>query len=234
MVSRLQPSEGLTLSALAPFLYIAPFYCAPGVARASREEPNTVLFRCCGAAAASAACMLLIHFHPRMPPCAMHHRLGLSVSVGSVALPFVMLLCVYLPSILDIASGKKAVPYAKTARHLVIRDLIVAPVSEELVFRGYVSWVRHASSPITPPALCVTHQPFYSQGAVSFQKLQISRATLIFWDESCTTLHVQDLSGSEQPFIAAPSVSHTHTVVSYRTCYCHSMIPFQHLSGVHL
>lgn len=143
MDGHLQPSEGLALSLMAPFLYVAPFYCAPGMARASRDDIKTIVFRCCGATVACVACILLVHFYPRMPACPIEHWLGLSVSIGSVALPLVMLLGVYFQTVfLDMASGNKAIPYLTSPRHIVIRDLIMAPVSEEVVFRGYICWVR--------------------------------------------------------------------------------------------
>lgn len=146
MDGHLQPSEGLALSLMAPLLYVAPFYCVPGMVRASRDANKTILFRCCGVTGACIACILLVQFYPRMPECPVHHWLGLSASAGSVGLPIVMLVGVYFQTVfLDIASGSKAIPYTCAPRQIVIRDLLLAPLSEEVVFRGYICWVRHLS-----------------------------------------------------------------------------------------
>jgi membrane protease YdiL (CAAX protease family) len=139
----LQPFEGLALSLLAPVLYVLPFYCAPGMATASRDDLKTVLFRCCGVTGAAVACILLVHFYPRMPSCAVHQWLGLLVTSGSVNLPVVLLMAVYSQTFVDMVSGKRAIPYTTSPLHVVVRDLIMAPVSEEIVFRGYICWVCH-------------------------------------------------------------------------------------------
>ena len=143
MEAHLRPTEGLALSLLAPFLYVVPFYCVPSMARASRDGLKTILFRCCGVTVACVACILLVQLYPRMPECAIHNWLGLSATVGSVALPVAMLLGIYFQSVfLDIASGSKGIPYTSAPLHIVLRDLVLAPLSEEVVFRGYICWVR--------------------------------------------------------------------------------------------
>lgn len=138
----MQPWEGVALALSAPLLYVAPSYCVPSMARVPRDEVKAIVFRCSGAAATCAACIALAQFYPRMPVCSINQWMGLSVSLGSMVIPVGMLLAVYFQTLfLDLASGSKAIPYATAPRHIVIRDLVMAPLSEEIVFRGFICWV---------------------------------------------------------------------------------------------
>jgi prenyl protein peptidase len=178
-------AEALLLSLTLPVLYVLPFYCYPKLAKAPRNDLCTVAFRCAAVCVSSILCVAIVHFQVgKQRDCALWEWLGLFPSMSSLLLSVVMLLCMYVPSLLDLLAKNTKLPYTSTATHICLRDLVLAPLFEEVVYRGCHCYLllsagfSHVTVSLVAPLFFGVSHLHHLYEAVAVRRVPLATATM--------------------------------------------------------
>ena len=165
-----------------PLVFVLPFYVIPGSLNRRRNDVSTVFFRVAVSCTTTLLVTAAVHASPARCGLPVAAWLGLSASAATLAVPAALVAGLYAGTIARIAAGRASVPYRDTASHLAVRNLLFAPVIEELVFRACICRVL-LSGGFTPGAAIALGPVFFAVAhmhhiieAVVFQKTALKTA----------------------------------------------------------
>jgi prenyl protein peptidase len=155
----LQPLTAVIACILVPIAFCLPFYCYPALLRDSRNDIRVVAFRSASTIASCTMCILIVQLSPAGCNLELSAWLGLRLTPRAVLLPAVVSLSMYTGPLLQIIQGRSPVPYCKADLHIKFRNLLIAPLVEELLFRGCI--VRILASAQFHPATITLVAPLF-------------------------------------------------------------------------
>jgi prenyl protein peptidase len=158
-------SDGLTVpqalaaSAAIPVLFVVPFYFHSVFFRAPRDNPQVILYRAATAAFASLAITLTVNASPASCHITRFRWIGLRSHPAALLRTLALSLSLYTGTITQILLSTMQVPYHSASPHLTFRNLLIAPLLEELVFRACICRVLASAS--LPPATIIACSPAF-------------------------------------------------------------------------
>lgn len=144
---------------MIPVAFVLPFYLQPGSTRVARNDASTVWFRVVAASVASLAVVACVHWSPARCGLSLTEWLGIKASVYDIALAARLLVFLFSGPIAQLLGGGMEVPYMSCPVHMVVRNLLCAPLTEELVFRACVCRVLLSAN--TAPHWVILFSPIF-------------------------------------------------------------------------
>lgn len=124
------------LGMLVSCAYVLPFYVIPS---ASRDVPSTICYRSMAVAISAVVAIVVVYVCTNDCTTSMPQRLGLKLDWRDIALPIILFCTLFGGPLLQICLQRKRgipLPYMQAPIHIVVRNLAVAPLTEEVVFRA--------------------------------------------------------------------------------------------------
>jgi prenyl protein peptidase len=139
------------VAACVPVAFVAPFYMGHVDSKHGRHDPRVVWTRSMSAVAVTATTVALVHMSPWSCGLSLTQWLGLlTMPLASSRIALQLVLQLYAGRWVQLLGGSAPIPYGRTPLHITLRNLLIAPIVEEFLFRGCVC--RILSGGGLPPA----------------------------------------------------------------------------------
>ena len=124
-------------TAAVPAAYVLPFYLQPGGLSADRNAVPVVWYRACACTLAAAGIVAAIHHSAAACNLSLSSWLGMqSLSAKGLLTTLKLLFAIYAGTLIQLFQRCMSLPYKQAQVHIGLRDLLVGPVLEEVVFRA--------------------------------------------------------------------------------------------------